>query len=383
MKAKNLIRIQLPQKMNYLYLTLTNLILLLACSASDSESRVTPTDLTVNVTVVGADDSNPNGDGSGVIQVTATAKNAVRYAFRFENGDLQDSQSGTIEHTFTKDGINSYTIIAWAYSETGEFINESLNTDVFKSDEEFTTLVFSDEFEYEGSPDTEKWHHQIIPPNAGSWFNGELQHYTDRTENSFVSNGTLKINALKEQYATGGSTKSFTSARLNSKFVFTYGRVEVKAKLPDEAGTWPAIWTLGANINEIGNYFGDQYGNVGWPACGEIDIMEQKGWDKSNTLAYFHWGDTNTGEYKSTGGETTVANTSGEFHIYSLEWNDGSMKVLVDDELVFELSNTTDKPFDNPHYLLLNLAMGGNLGGDISPNFTEDTLEIDYVRVYQ
>src|SRR5690606_28669173 len=121
-------------------------------------------------------------------------------------------------------------------------------------------LVFFDEFEKEGSPEEEKWHHQVIPPNNGSWHNDELQHYTARPENSFVSEGTLKIKAIKEQYSYGNSTKSYTSARLNSKFAFTFGRVEVRAKLPSAAGTWPAIWTLGANCNETGGVFGGQYG---------------------------------------------------------------------------------------------------------------------------
>ena len=147
------------------------------------------------------------------------------------------------------------------------------------------TLIWNDEFDYEGSPDTVKWHHQTIAPNNGSWWNGELQHYTDRSENSYVNNGTLKIKAKKEQYEVDNSSKSYTSARLNSKFSFRYGRIDVRAKLPKGAGTWPAIWTLGANINEIGNYFGDQFGNVGWPACGEIDIMEQNGWNKKQ----YYW----------------------------------------------------------------------------------------------
>lgn len=247
----------------------------------------------------------------------------------------------------------------------------------------FSELVFSDEFENEGRPDSGKWHHQIIPPNNGSWHNDELQHYTDREENSFVSDGTLKIRAIKEEYTYNGSTKEYTSARLNTKFAFTYGRVEVRAKLASNAGTWPAIWTLGANINETGNYLGDQYGNVGWPLCGEIDIMEQTGWDKNTTISHFHWGDLNTKEYMDTGGETPVANASTEFHIYAMEWDNESIKTYVDDTLVFELPNTDNKPLNHEHYLILNMAIGGNLGGDVPVDFTKDTFEIDYIRIYQ
>ncbi len=383
MKTINKNRIYQLFKVSYLNMGLIILILVLSCSGGDSKPNNMPSNLVLNVTIVGSDDSNPNGDGSGVVQVSATAKNAVRYAFRFENGDLQDSPSGSMEHVFTQDGTHSYSVTAWAYSETGEFIKETVTVEVFKSDEAFTTLVFSDEFEYEGSPDPEKWHHQVIPPNNGSWYNDELQHYTDRADNSFVNDGTLKIVALKEQYTTNSSTKSYTSSRLNSKFVFTYGRVEFRAKLPNEAGTWPAFWTLGANINETGNYFGDQYGSVGWPACGEIDIMEQNGWNKNSVIAHFHWGDMNTGEYMNSGGTTTISDASSAFHIYSMEWNSSSIKVFVDNELVYQLSNSFNKPYNDLHYLLMNLAIGGTLGGDVPESFIEDILEIDYVRVYQ
>lgn len=138
-------------------------------------------------------------------------------------------------------------------------------------------IVWSDEFDGNGAIDSEKWHHQTQLPNGGSWYNGEIQHYTDRIENSFVSNGTLKVVAKKETYTDQGFTKTHTSARLNSKFAFTYGYVAVRAKLPQGVGTWPAIWTLGQNITEPGGYWYDTNGTVGWPNCGEIDIMEHWG----------------------------------------------------------------------------------------------------------
>lgn len=130
----------------------------------------------------------------------------------------------------------------------------------------FNDLVWSDEFNYTGPVDPNKWHHQVIPIiNGTDWANGEQQHYTDRISNSYVNNGSLKIKAIRENYTYNNTTKLYTSARLNSKFAFQYGRVDIRAKLPAEAGTWPAFWTLGANINEIGNYFGSTYGSVGWP----------------------------------------------------------------------------------------------------------------------
>lgn len=373
-------------RLNYLATGVMALFLLLSCGGSDPEPNTDPANLSVDVTVVGANASNPNGDGSGLVSVTATASNTVRYGFSFNGGGMIERTSGTVEYTFTQDGVNEHTIDVWAYGESGKFINETVVVSVYHAPEVPEVdegLIFFDEFNYEGSPDPEKWHHQIIPPNNGGWYNGELQHYTNREENSYVSNGTLKIVASKEAYTTGGSTKSYTSARMNSKFAFTYGRVEFRAKLPSAAGTWPALWTLGANINETGNYYGTQYGNVGWPACGEIDMLEQKGWDKENVLSWFHWGDLTTGQYLNEGGSLAVADTDTQFHIYAMDWDENSIKVYVDDRLVYELPNDANKPYNDPHYLLMNIAVGGNLGGDVPANFTQGVMEIDYVRVYE
>ena len=176
------------------------------------------------------------------------------------------------------------------------------------------TLVWSDEFDYTGPIDSEKWHHQTLLPNGGSWYNGEIQHYTNRIENSFVSDGTLKIMAIRENYTQQGVTKEFTSARLNSKFAFTYGRVEVRAKLPFGVGTWPAIWTLGQNITEPGGYFYSNYGTTPWPACGEIDIMEHWGINQNYISSATHT-PSSYGGTVNVGGRY-VDNVSSEFHIY-------------------------------------------------------------------
>ena len=192
-------------------------------------------------------------------------------------------------------------------------------------------LVWSDEFENDGSVylsgqtnvvDPAKWYHQTYPVNGGQgWHNNEEQHYTDRLDNSYVSDGTLKIKAIKETYSNPqtGSFQNYTSARLNSKYAFTYGKVEVKAKLPPEQGTWPAIWTLGQNIWEQGAYWQTQgYGTTGWPTCGEIDIMEQDS-DKSITSGAFHYGpDFPSRQY--TTDHTSVADTENTWHVYSMIW---------------------------------------------------------------
>ena len=248
-------------------------------------------------------------------------------------------------------------------------------------------LVWNDEFNYEGAPSDEKWHLQYIPIIDGGWANDEKQHYTKRRDNSFVSDGTLKIVAKKELYAYEGVNRAYTSARLNSKFDIRYGRIDVRAKLPVSKGTWPAIWTLGTNIGEVGNYYGTSDGNVGWPECGEIDIMEQNGTNKQLLYGTFHWSDSG-GQQDSFGlikdiSSLNVSNLSTEFHLYSLIWTSASLKIYVDNFLVSSIENTASIPFDNPHYLLLNVAMGGTLGGVVPGTFEEDKMEIDYVRFYQ
>ena len=244
-------------------------------------------------------------------------------------------------------------------------------------------LVWGDEFDYEGTPAADKWHFQVEPITDSGWVNNELQHYTSRLDNAGVSDGTLKIIAKREDYTYAGINKGFTSARLNAKFDFTYGKVEVRAKLPAAAGTWPAIWTLGSNIDEKGNYFGDSRGSVGWPHCGEIDIMEQYGGNKNETLGTFHWHDTGTNAYASYGLKKAIPKLTEDFHNYVLVWDADRIDIYVDQTLVVRMNNAENVPFDNPHYLLLNVAMGGSLGGPVPTSFEQDQMEIDYVRIYQ
>lgn len=246
------------------------------------------------------------------------------------------------------------------------------------------SLVWSDEFDNTGAPDPTKWHHQTYPPVGNSWFNGEEQHYTSNNSNSYVDNGSLKIKAVKESYTdpTSGSTKQYTSARLNSKYAFKYGRMEVRAKLPAALGTWPAIWTLGKNINENGAYWQTQgYGNTTWPYCGEIDIMEQDE-DKSKTSGAFHF-PNNDGNATHTTKSIRVNDTANNWHVYAMEWSAETIELTVDDVVFHTLDNSQNAYFDNEHFILLNIAMGGDLGGPIPHNFSFDFMEIDYVRVYQ
>ncbi len=246
------------------------------------------------------------------------------------------------------------------------------------------TLVWSDEFSGTGPISSDLWFHQTQLPAGGSWFNNEQQHYTNRIENSSVANGFLKIVAKKESFTNQGFTKQYTSARLNSKFAFTYGRVDARAKLPTGAGTWPAIWMLGKNINEPGGFFSSQFGTTNWPATGEIDIMEHWG----NNPNVIHGSIHTTSSSGSTINTKTinVSQVSTTFHIYSIIWDEEKIQFLVDDVPFYTynptIKNASTWPFDKPQYLLLNIAMGG-VGGAIDPAFTQSSMEIDYVRVYQ
>ena len=243
-------------------------------------------------------------------------------------------------------------------------------------------LIWSDEFDGSGAIDSEKWFHQTQLPNGNSWYNNEIQHYTDRLDNSYVSDGTLKIVAKKETYTDQGQTKEYTSARLNSKHAFTYGRVEVRAKLPEGVGTWPAIWMLGQNISEPGAYWQTQgYGTTSWPYCGEIDIMEHWGANQNYVQSALHT-PSSYGGTSNVGGQY-ISNASTQFNVYTLEWTPEQMIFSVNGYVHYTYNpnpqNSETWPFDAPQYLLMNIAIESS----ITSSFTETEMEIDYVRVYE
>ncbi|MCL4145686.1 UNVERIFIED_CONTAM: hypothetical protein GTU68_012057 [Idotea baltica] len=226
----------------------------------------------------------------------------------------------------------------------------------------YNNLVWEDDFNTDGAPDATKWTYDL---GAGGWGNGEAQTYTNSLDNAKVENGSLIITAKAD-----GS--GYTSARLKSQdlYEFTYGRVEVRAKLPASKGTWPAIWMLGANFPD-----------VGWPASGEIDIMEQKGQDKNTILSTLHYPGNSAGDGPSQ--STTLSTSTTEFHNYTVEWTDSKIEFFIDDVSFHIFNNTSTLPFNADFFLILNVAMGGTLGGDIDAGFTQDTMEIDYIKVYQ
>jgi hypothetical protein len=230
----------------------------------------------------------------------------------------------------------------------------------------YDNLVWSDEFDTDGAPDASKWNMETGTGDGG-WGNNEAQFY--KAENATVTGGKLIITAKKETFQ--GS--QYTSARMNSHshFDFTYGKVEWSAKLPTGQGTWPALWMLGSN------YLTNQ-----WPACGEIDVMEHVGTgpDIHGTL---HMPGNSGGNAIS--GTTAVPTYNTEFHKYSVTWSPNWIKFYVDDSATpyTQWANTPGSPFNANFFLIMNVAIGGNFGGDIDPNFTQSTMEVEYVRVYQ
>jgi len=230
---------------------------------------------------------------------------------------------------------------------------------------DYTNLVFSDEFNTDGAPDSSKWGYDI---GAGGWGNAEAQYYTNNSGNVIVQGGNLKITAKAENL----SGSNYTSARLKSenKFEFTYGKVEVRAKLPSGGGTWPAIWMLGQN-----------YATNTWPSCGEIDIMEHKGNEQNKIYGTLHYPGNSGGN--GNGNSTTISGASSQFHVYKAIWSPNSVKLYVDDVLFHTVINNGTLPFNADFFLILNVAMGGTFGGAIDPSFMQSSMEIDYVRVYQ
>ncbi len=237
-------------------------------------------------------------------------------------------------------------------------------------------LVWSDEFDYNGLPDSKKWGYDT-DGNATGWGNNELQYYTaSRLKNAEVKDGFLTITACREDY----EGFKYTSARLvtRGKGDWLYGRVEVKAKIPDGRGLWPAIWMLPTDWT---------YGS--WPSSGEIDIMENVGYDPYKIHGTVHTEAYNHSIGTQKGASTTVQTCHSDFHVYSMEWDPTEIRIYVDDNQYFTFKNegTGYKawPFDKRFHILLNVAVGGNWGGQqgVDDAVFPRSMVVDYVRVYQ
>jgi beta-glucanase (GH16 family) len=233
-------------------------------------------------------------------------------------------------------------------------------------------LVWADEFDYTGLPDPEFWDYEV-----GYVRNDESQYYMPgRLENSRVEDGRLIITALPDGF--GGYPVTSASVITYQKMDFHYGRMEVRAKMPKGKGAWPAIWTLGINRDTIG-----------WPRCGEIDILEWLGWLPKGVWGSVHYPDSRGNHLFFITGHVAhdTIDLSEQFHVYAMEWDSTRIHIFLNDikyatYTKAELKPAGWEPFTKPHYLLLNLAMGGISGGPIDESMFPFVYEIDYVRYF-
>ncbi|MCF7740193.1 MAG: glycoside hydrolase family 16 protein [Candidatus Marinimicrobia bacterium] len=271
-------------------------------------------------------------------------KNIIKYLFLL----LTLLQCGLTSSNESDNSQNEWDLDGWKMVWHDEFTADSLNTMLWK---------------YE--------------TGGHGWGNNEEQYYTDRSENSYVKDENLIIKAIKEKY----ENSEYTSARLNTRQGWTYGRFDIRAKLPSGRGTWPAIWMLP-----------DEWtvGTGQWPGVGEIDIMEHVGYDPGQVHASIHTEDYN--HVKGTQKTAQIFNSSvfSDFHVYSLEWDKNSIKISMDDFLYFTYEKESDAdwetwPFTQDFHIILNLAIGGSWGGveGIDNDIFPAEFKIDYVRVYE
>lgn len=346
----------------------------ISCANDDSGSMALPP---ANLTIV-VDESKII---SGVLKVTAEADKANYYTINFgEQPGFVRSDQGEWEYVYETDG--TYTLIVRAHTTETVYIEESTTVSIaidhLAGIEGYSTplsydgytLIWNDEFD--GDVLSSDWTFEIGTGSSG-WGNNELQYY--RKENTTVADGYLTITAKKEDF--GG--QNYTSSRIITKGSqsFKYGRIDIRALLPQGQGIWPALWMLGDNIT-----------TVGWPKCGEIDIMEMIGGEnRENTVhGTLHWDDAGT---KVDYGESyTLASGifADEFHVFTIIWDAHNIKWYVNDQHYLTIDTTPAElsEFHENFFLIFNVAVGGNWPGspDTSTSFPQKMI-VDYVRVFQ
>jgi beta-glucanase (GH16 family) len=237
----------------------------------------------------------------------------------------------------------------------------------------FTELTMQDEFDSDGAPDSGIWSYDI-GTGVNGWGNNELQYYTDRPQNVTVTNGYLLITANKEDFEGSG----YTSARLltKDKFEQRYGRFEARIRLPYGQGIWPAFWMLGANSD-----------TAIWPQCGEIDIMELRGQLPTIITGSVHGPGYSGGQAVSKEYELKNDRFDTGFHVFGIEWGPEYINYYVDDVLYNQITPEDvagEWVFDQPFYILMNVAVGGSFVGPPNEETVfPQTMVVDYVRVYK
>ena len=355
-------------------LFLLSLIFSFCDKKDDPDNSGDPSDLTV--TIVSIDEE------TWKVQIQALAENAVSYALYIGTSEVpvEENETGFFEYTF--DGPGEYEVVVRAYGESGRYIKSVKTISIAEAPDipvpldsgYFSPLTYPNynlvwQDEFNGSAvNTDDWTFET----GGEWFNNELQYY--RTENAWVSEGVLTIEARKENY----SSHAYTSSRMKTenKRVFQYGRVDIRAVLPEGQGLWPALWTLGNNI-----------GSVGWPACGEMDIMEMVGGQGREKTVHstMHWEQNGHASYGLS--YTSTGKTFHEkYHVFSIIWDETQIRSFVDDNQYFVIDITPPElsEFHQEHFFIFNVAVGGIWPGnpDATTKFPQQ-LKVDYIRVFQ
>jgi len=353
--------------------------LFLSCEDDEVLNPDDPANLVVDVEVA--------DDGSGMVFIQAHADNAVEYQLRIGADDdpVESNITGTFEYEFIQPG--TYDLDVRAYGSSGRYLRQvipvtiDLGGDDVTPDQGYVTplhydgweLVWHDEFDG-NSVDPDNWVFEIGDgcPDLCGWGNNELQYY--REENAWVEDGILTIEARKESF----DNRQYTSSRMKTqgKQSFQYGRIDIRALLPAGQGVWPALWMLGNDIT-----------SVGWPKCGEIDIMEMIGGNgRENTVhGTLHW-DLN-GHVQAGGSYTLSSGTFGdEYHVFTIIWDEDTITWFVNDIQFYQIDITPDHmtEFHQEFFFIFNVAVGGNWPGnpDETTVFPQQ-MRVDYVRVFQ
>ena len=347
-----------------------------SCDKNENPSNTgDPSNL--SVTIVSVDDK------TGGVVIQATADNAIEYRLYIGNAEtpVLSNTTSYFEYSFGE-GEGTYQITVRAYGESGKYVKADRSVSIaFVADVPVPldsgyfspltyagySLVWQDEFNGT-AVNAADWTFET----GGEWFNSELQYY--RTDNAWVSDGTLTIEARKEDF--GGH--QYTSARMKTenKKIFQYGRVDIRALLPKGQGIWPALWTLGNNI-----------GSVGWPACGEMDIMEMIGGQGREKTVYstLHWDDNGYASY-GLSYTATGKNFHEKYHVFSIIWDETKVTSYVDNQKFYEIDITPAgmSEFHKEHFFIFNVAVGGTWPGvpDGTTQFPTQ-MKVDYIRVFQ
>ena len=348
-------------------------------SCTKDENPVNPNDPSdLNVEVVASEETY------GLVSIIANATNAIRYELRSGNTPVESNESGEFERIYTLPGV--YLLEIRAYGQSGRYLKVNRTVSIGEQEEVALSKGFMSPLEYEGynltwsdefngaALDLSVWTFEIGNgcPDLCGWGNNELQYYT--MENVSLGDSTLTITASNELL----NGFNYTSSRLKTqnKKTFKYGRIDVRALLPQGQGIWPAIWMLGNNIE-----------TVGWPSCGEIDIMELIGGQGRDNEVHgtLHW-NNNGRQFKGKGYKLDSGIFANSYHVFSIIWDETSIKWLVDDYEFNEINITPDhmSEFHEEFFLLLNIAVGGNWPGnpDVTTVF-DQIMKIDYIRVFK